>query len=243
LARKDWHQLDSTDDLAAVGISPHRGRGWRVLSGILFVGAATFAVAYHLPLYRAHAALSREYLTLSTQANTQHKQLTETLDTLKQISTERDRLNETASKLQKSSDTLAPQAETLERSLQAPLKKYLGPGKAQLSRQKEKVQLALANPALVASTGADLTDAGKKTLCLLGGTLKSADVHIVVHGYGSPSLPKKTAVWQIPALRASNAAQLLSESCGLDASRIEVSVGSSSPSPQGVAIQLEITPR
>src|ERR1039457_2050089 len=98
MGSKDWHQMDSNDDLAAIGISPHRGRGWRILSGVLLVGTATFAAAYYLPLYRAHASLSREYRALQSQASAQHKQLTETLGTLKQISSERDKLKEIAGK-------------------------------------------------------------------------------------------------------------------------------------------------
>lgn len=243
MGKNDWQRLESTDDLAAIGVSPHRGRGWRIVCGILLVGAATFAVAYYLPLYRAHAALSREYLTLSTQSKTQHEQLTETLDTLKQVTTERDHLNETASKQQKAGDTLAPQAESLERSLQSSLKKYLNPSVARLTRQKEKLHLDLASPALVASAGADLTDAGKKTLCLVGNAIKSADVHVIVRGYGAKSLPKKVSAWQIAALRAGNAAQLLSESCGVEASRIQIVVANLTPDSDGTAAQVEIGPR
>ena len=243
MGRKDWQQMDSKDDLAAIGISPHRGRGWRVLSGILLVGMATFTTAYYLPLYRAHAALRQEYRTLSSQANTQHKQLTDTLDTLKQVSTERDHLHEIAGNQRRNSDALLPQAESLEHDLQTSLKKYLGQGKLQLVRQSEKLRITMASPLLVAATGADLTDAGKKALCLVGGTIKSADVRVVVEGYGAGSMPRNTAAWQVAATRAGNAAQLLGESCGVDSSRIEVQVSNPMPSPDGTAILLEITPR
>lgn len=242
MGRKDWQQMDSKDDLAAVGISPHRGRGWRVLSGILLVGTATFAAAYYLPLYRAHAALRQEYRTLSSQANTQHKQLTDTLDALKQVSTERDHLHEIAGNQQRISDALIPQAESLEHDLVAALKQYLGQGKLQLVRQSEKLRITIASPLLVAATGADLTDAGKKALCLVGGTIKSADVRIVIQGYGPGSMPSNTATWQAAATRAGNAAQLLSGSCGVDSSRIEVHVTNPVPSPDGIALLLEIAP-
>jgi len=242
MGRKDRHQMDSTDDLAAIGISPHRGRGWRILSGILFVGTATFAAAYYLPLYRAHASLSHEYRTLQSQATLQHKQLADTVDTLKQISSERDKLSEIAGKTQATRNTLAPQTENLERSLQAPLKKFLGTGKMKMQRQAEKLSISLASPTFVPAAGAELTDSGKKAICLIGGVVKSADVHVAVKGYAATT-PLKNGAWPSALSRAGNVAQLLSESCGVDMSRIAALAENPSPGPDGTAVLLEITPK
>jgi flagellar motor protein MotB len=241
MGKKDWHQMDSSDDLAAIGISPHRGRGWKILSGVLLVGTATFAAAYYLPLYRAHSSLSREYRTLQSQANGQHKQLTETLDALRQISTERDKLSEIAGKLQATRNTLTPQAESLERDLQAPLKKFIGTGKLQIKRKSEKLSITFASPTFIAAAGSELTDAGKKAICLIGGVVKSADVQIDVRGYAATALPKNS--WQTAVSRAGNVAQLLSESCGVDPSHIEVRASNPMPGPDGAAVVLEITPK
>ncbi len=241
MGNKDWQRLDSKDDLSAIGISPNRGRGWRIVSGILFIFALTFALAYYLPLYRAHASLSREFRTLSGQAVTQHKQLSDTLDALKLISADRDRLNTIAATMQKTSDALTPEAESLERDLTTALKKFLGTGKLQLVRHKEKLQITLASPALLPLAGADLTDTGKKSLCAVGGVLKTADVHVVIQGHASASTPK-SAAWKLAAARAGAAAQLLSETCGVDSSRVELSVRDPSHGSEGAALTLEITP-
>ncbi len=241
MGRKDWNQMDSNDDLAAIGISPNRGRGWKILSGVLLVGTATFAAAYYLPLYRAHSSLSHEYRTLQTQATAQHQQLTETLDALKQVSSERDKLSEIAGKLKAKRSTLTPQAESLERDLQAPLKKFIGTGKLQIKRQSEKLSITFASPTFMAAAGSELTDAGKKAVCLIGGGIKSADVHVDVKGYAAAT-PTKGTGWQTAVTRAGNVAQLLSDSCGVDASRI-VAAGSPMPGPDGAAVALEIVPR
>jgi flagellar motor protein MotB len=243
MGRKDWHQMDSNDDLAAIGISPHRGRGWKILSGVLLVGTATFAAAYYLPLYRAHSSLSREYKTLQSQASAQRQQLTETLDALKQLSSERDRLSEIAGKLQATRNTLTPQAESLERDLQVPLKKFVSTGKLQIRRRSEKLSITFASPTFIAAAGAELTDAGKKAICLIGGVIKSADVHVDVKGYTAATPTKSGTGWQSALLRAGNVAQLLSESCGVDASRIEAHTGNPMPGPDGAAVMLEVTPR
>ena len=242
MGNKDWQLLDSKDDLAALGVSPHRGRGWRILSGLLFVAAATFAGAYYMPLYRAHSTLSREYRTLSNQASTQHKQLTETLDTLKQVSAERDRLNTIAGTKQKSSETLTPQSANLERDLQTPLKKFIGPGKLQMTRHKETLRVILSSPTLVPAAGSDLTDTGKKAVCLIGTALKSADIHISIQGYGTATQPRGAPAWKLAAARAAATAQFLSESCGVDPNRVEVLVRDQSHASGDAAVLLEITP-
>lgn len=241
MGNKDWQRLDSKDDLAAIGVSPNRGRGWRILSGLLFVAALTFTAAYYIPLYRAHASLSREFRTLSGQASTQHKQLTETLDTLKQVSADRDRLNALAGTKQKTSDARTPQAENLERDLTTALKKYMGKGKLQLARHGEILKVTLASPSLVPATSADLTDAGKKSLCGVGGALKTADVHMVIQGSASAMTPNGTA-WKLAASRASAAAQLLTETCGVDPKRVELSVRDPMHGTDDSALSLEISP-
>ena len=241
MGNKDWQRLDSKDDLAAIGISPNRGRGWRIVSGLLFILALTFALAYYLPLYRAHASLSHEFRTLSGQAVTQHKQLTDTLDTLKLISADRDRLNAIAGTMQKTSDALTPEAESLEHDLTTVLKKFLGAGKLQLVRHKDKLQVTLASPTMLTATGADLTEAGKKSLCAVGGVLKTADVHVIIQGYASATTPNGAA-WKLSSARAGAAAQLLSESCGVDPGRIELRVRDPLHGSEGAALSLEITP-
>jgi hypothetical protein len=238
--------MDSTDDLAAIGVSPHRGRGWRILSGLLLVGTVTFAAAYYLPLYRAHATISHEYRTLSKLSTTQRKQLADTIESLNQVSTERDQLRDAAQLRQKSIDVLTPHAESLEHDLQAPLKKYLTKGKFQMERRHERLRVALFSPLLAAgAAGAagDWSDAGKKALCELAIALKTADVSIVAQGLGVAAQAKTAPAWKLAAARAGSAAQLLSESCGIESARIKVQVDSLTPNPEGAAVILEITPK
>lgn len=241
MGKKDWQNLDNSVDVADIVLAPNRGRGWRILSGVLFVAAATFAAAYYLPLYRAHASLNREYRTLSTEASTQHKQLEDTLDTLKQVSAERDQLNQLAAS-KKSGAALARDAESVERDLQTALKKFLGKGKLQLTRDKEKVTLSLSAPALVQSTSGDLTDAGKKVLCQLASSQKSGNSHIAVLGYAAPVAGNPAAAWKMAAVRAAVGAQLVSESCGVDPRRVDAMVHEPTKVNEDILISVEITP-
>lgn len=242
MGRNDWSKLADTEELASVGVSRHRGRGWKIVAGLLFVGSATFTVAYYIPLYRAHSQLRAEFKATSTEAANFRKQLVDTVATLNQTSDDCSKLRAKVHEREKNTAAFGSQLEKLERSMQAPLKKFQGKGRLALERQQEKLRVTLAAPVLVAPAGGDLTDAGKKALCALGGTLKDSAIRVVVQGLGVDPADKTGSAWQLAATRAGNAAQLLSKNCGVESSRIEVAVSPSAAGSDGAAVALEITP-
>lgn len=223
MGRKNWERMDSISELAT--ISANRGRGWKIFSGVLLVAAATFLAAYYLPLYRAHAALTGKYKSLSQEATTQRKQLTETIDTLKQVAGERDQLSASSRKTQEASSNLSAQLESLDRELQKQLKKYMGAGKLQVERRKDKIEFMLDAPALVANTGNTLTEAGKSVVCVIGAAAKSANLGIRIHAPAAPPPNKPAVDWLAAAVRAGNAAQLLTTKCGVDSNAVSMQVG------------------
>ena len=209
---------------SVVDLSPTRGRGWRIFSLIVLIGAGTFAAAYYLPLYRAHAALTDNYQRLSGEAKTQRKQLTDSLDTLKQVAAERDQLTIVAQEKQTASHDLVTQLDSLEKELRSQLKKFIGPGKLELERQKESLQFKLPSPALVSPTGGTLTEAGKSILCVVGAAAKATKLSVVVRAAASTEGAKPSSDWLTSSLRAGNAAQLLTGKCGLSSGDLDVRV-------------------
>jgi len=239
MASKDWQRMDSIDEIAS--ISGNRGRGWRIFSLILLVGAATFVAAYYLPLYRAHTTLVDKFRSLSREANTQHKQLTETIDTLKQVAAERDHLSESSRKEQEASSARASQVDSIERELRTQLKKFIGPAKLGMEQQKGKLVFTLASPALVAKTGGALAEAGKSVICVIGAAAKAADLGIQIHAAVAAIDPKATD-WQVSALRAGNAAQQLVDKCGVESKRVKLQVTPASPRVDAMSLIIEIAP-
>ena len=240
MASKDWQRMDSIDEIAT--ISGNRGRGWRIFSVILLVGAATFVAAYYLPLFRAHESLVDKFRALSREANTQRKQLTESLDTLKQVATERDHLAESSRKEQEANSARATQVESIERELRTQLKKFIGPAKLGMEQQKGKILFTLASPALVAKTGGTLTEAGKSVICVIGAAAKAADLGIQVYSAVAPTVDIKATDWQVSALRAGNAAQQLVGKCGVESTRIKLQVKPASPKVDAAGLLIEIAP-
>jgi chemotaxis protein MotB len=243
MSRKHWEESAETDELAAMGVSRHPGRGYKIFAGLLLVGTATFVAAYYVPLYRAHALLRREYTAVSRESATFRQQLVDAVAALNKTNDECNQLRGELHKQEKGADTLVARAERLERSLQAPLKKFQGKGLLTVERRREKLRITLATPALVAPVGGALTELGKKALCAVGGSLKDSDVHLVVQGLGGGPAEKAVGAWQAAAIRAGNTAQHLTKSCGVEASRIEVAVSSVTSAGDGAAVVLEISPK
>jgi flagellar motor protein MotB len=242
MTKKHWENLTEADDLAAVGVPRHRGRGWKILAGLLLIGAASFVIGYYLPLYRAHALLRNEYKTKSTEASTFRQQLVDTVATLKQTTEELSKLQSEAAKQQKGTEALAMRSEQLEHRLQAPLKKFLGKGRLGVERLHDKLRITLPAPAMVAATGGELTDFGKKALCALGASIKDSNVQLSIQGLGVSPSEKSASAWQLAATRAGNAAQWMSKTCGVDATRIEVVVRSATQTTETATLAVEVTP-
>jgi chemotaxis protein MotB len=240
MASKDWQRMDSIDEIAT--ISGNRGRGWRIFSVILLVGTGAFVAAYYLPLYRAHTTLVDKFQSLSREANTQHKQLTETLDTLKQVAAERDHLAESSRKEQEAGSARASQVDSIERELRTQLKKFIGPAKLGMEQQKGKLVFTLASPALVAKTGGALAEAGKSVICVIGAAAKAANLGIQIHTAVASSVDIKATDWQVSALRAGNAAQQLVGKCGVESNRVKLQVSTASPKVDASALVMEIAP-
>ena len=231
--------MDSIDEF--VLRSAKRGRGWRIFSILLLVGAATFVLAYYLPLYKAHAALRGQYRNLSREATTQRGQLTQTLDTLKQVATERDQLSESSRKQKEAGSALETQLVSLEKELRTQLKKFIGPGKLDMELQKGKIRFALASPALIAPTGGTITEPGKSVISVIGAAAKSASLGIHIYSAAADAAAKQKPEWQISALCAGNAAAHLVDKCGFDSKQIELRVAPSRPKADA-ALVIEIAP-
>lgn len=233
--------MDSANDLEAIGISPKRRRGWAVFSLILAIAIGGFVLGYYVPLYRAHARLLTEYQGQSKESKLQRQQLISTVETLKEVSEQKDQLSEVVRKEQEAATAAKSRAEALYQSLQAPLKRYLSKGWLKLEQNEQDVRATLLGPALVSADGEGVTAQGKKALCLVATALKSTNLSIVVRSLGVRT--QDDTAWAVAATRAADAARVLGETCAFDASRIEVRLTKPTTDPSGTVVLLELGPR
>jgi flagellar motor protein MotB len=242
MGKKDWQRALEEDDMSAVVSTPSRGRGWRVASMVLLLGIATFGAAYYIPLYRAHSTLTEEYKKLSAESQTQRKQLTDTIETMKKVAEERDRLATQTRGIRDTQEASAQQVEKTDGLIGAALKKFSGKGRVEIKRVGNVIELNLASPALLGLGTADVTDFGKKAMCALAGAVKSKDVQLQIVGNGADPKAKTAVSFPLAAARAANLAKQLSDSCGVETSRIQIGVLPTPAEPAlGATIQIKFT--
>jgi chemotaxis protein MotB len=200
-----------------------------------------FVFAYYVPLYRAHALLTNQYRKQMDEARAQRKQLTETIDTLKLVVTERDRLAEASRREQKNQDASLQRISKLEENLRAALKKFLGKGKVVLVRQGETIALRFESPAMLGQGTTDLTVFGKQALCAIASSLKTSNARVVVVGGGLTAPPKSEFSFPLAAGRATNVSKHLSEGCGIAVEQLEIRAKASDAKPTlGVEVQVSV---
>lgn len=219
MGKKGWEQAGMADELAAMGVSRRPGRGWKVLAGLLAIGAATLGVAFYLPLHRAHVSLTSEYEKLAARASEQRQQLTQSVAALQKVTDERDGLRSNEQAASSAKSATEQQLERLERELTSKLK-----GKrVSVERRAGLLVVRLTGPAFLPRDAVELTPAGEKTLCQVADALKlTPNVSLTALASASqeqlaaPRLKAFTSPWQLAGARAADAAESLVGTCGFD---------------------------
>src|SRR5262245_7323875 len=122
-----WDELDG---LANNFGRPRSGRWKTVLVLLCLIGAATFVLAYYLPLYRAHEALTAQHRALSGKAQTAASALKATQDELAAVKDKRDELERERRERENAKTSELSKLELLKSSLTTKLEKYAGRGQA-----------------------------------------------------------------------------------------------------------------
>src|SRR6186997_3437598 len=107
------------DDPDLAAMRPRGGSTpWgRVAFGVLFVGCGTFALAYYLPLNRAHHALADDHAKLRGELTNVQQNLTKVEAELKEATAKRDELDEAVKKQEARTSGQADAASTLKSAL------------------------------------------------------------------------------------------------------------------------------
>lgn len=232
MGRNDWQNAGELEDLAQAMAPRQRGRGFRIVGVLLLLGGIALLVGYYIPLYRAHVALSAQYKTLAAESATQRRQLTESIQTLKRISDERDALAASARTEKKQSDAASSQLDRVARELDGNLKKFYGKGRLEKEQPKDpqaggkagEMRLTLFAPAVLGVGTAALTDYGKKALCGVASAAKASHLQVKVVAMGVLAQPKGKFSFTVASARAAAVATQLVEACDLAPESLSIEV-------------------
>lgn len=239
MGRARWERIDSIDESAA--LAGKHNRGWQIFSLVLLVAMATFAFAFYLPLYRAHAALGNEYRALSKDATTQRGQLEQTLGALKNVTSERDSLSHVAEAKVDDRQAITGKLDGLEQQIRTQNKKLVDAKLLKLEKIPGKLRCLLSSPALVAANGSALTEAGKSVTCSIAKIASGAGAAIDVTSTPFPNARRKTPDWQLAAVAVGTTALALTDKCQFAPRTVNVQPGQHNEAPvAGVTIEVAV---
>lgn len=189
------------------------------LLGLIVLAALTAGTAYYLPLLRAHRALSERYSALQKRTDVQDSELRGLKASLASAESDRRKLRERQS--------LLAARDQAGKDLNGKLRDLIATrlaafGKSHLSVVARDDGVSVTVPSrIVRMHGAELSDAGRNTLCAIVKAMSAAGPltyrvgAYVAHADASAAGPREQA-----ASRATNAAKTLEEKCAVPDTRI-----------------------
>ena len=217
------------EDLADADLGPYakaRGTNWaRVFSTLLVVVAATFVVAYYLPLYRAHQRLGEQYRELSQKSQSLSDSASKTSMELKTASDQRAALQAEHDQEESAKKSAAEQQERVRAALNVKLDKLVKKNSAAVVLNAGSLFVALDSALLFQPQKLDLTPTARTVLCdvVKAGEAKSWVVRDSL-SEGAAVPPALAKLYPSPfaysAARAAAVAQGLQEGCAVPAAQL-----------------------
>lgn len=227
------------DDPDLAAMRPRGGSTpWgRVAFGVLFVGCGTFALAYYLPLNRAHHALADDHAKLRSELTSVQQKLTKAESDLKEVTAKRDELDDVVKKQEAKTSGRSEDATTLKSALGAAVDKLAKKKLAVVGSDGSGTRVALAASALFTTGKVEVSSGGVATLCAVAKAAGSRSLHVigVATDDDIPALlkPKYSSAWGYTSAAAAEVASTLREKCSVTGSKLyaEASDGSRPASP------------
>jgi len=225
------------DDLDGLGNNFGRSSSgrWKTVLVLLFlIGAATFVLAYYLPLYRAHAALTAQHQALSGKAQANADALKQAQAELSTTKERRDELERERFQQDSAKKSALSKLELVKASLSSKLEKYSSKGQLAVTLTEGRLFVSLPDSLLFAANKADVTAKGKAVLCDIAKSTAQNPLRVGSvagdAGGAAPTLGDDfESIWAFTAARAASVAQTL-EGCGVASSRL-IAAGHGSTQP------------
>jgi hypothetical protein len=168
------------DDPDLAAFKPRRGSTpWgRIFVGVLFVGCGTFALAYYLPLYRAHHAHSDDHARLREKLEGVEQALQKSEAELKSVTAKRDELQASVDQAQAKISAGTSDLGSVKDALATAADKAIKKKAAAVGADASGARLAVAPSQLFAAGKLELSGAGGTLLCAIAKAAGSRTLHV-----------------------------------------------------------------
>ena len=215
--------------LADADLGPYaeaRGTNWgRVFTGLLVIAAATFAVAYYLPLYRAHQRLGDQYRELTARSRGLSEGVSKTQVELKMVASQRDQFQSEHDRLERAKKNDDDRLESARGALKTKLDKLVKKGTAAVVVSGGSLFVAFDSAFLFQSRKLELTPAGRTLLCDVVKSTQAKSVAVRDSLTEGATIPPALAAsfagpWALTAARSAAVAQAVQDACAFPAAQL-----------------------
>ncbi len=234
MARNHW---DDDPDVAAMRSMRPRGGGtsWgRILFGVLLVACGTFALAYYLPLYRAHTSLVSDHARLRGELESAQSAAKQAQTEAKNLQEQKDELQAERDKRDSAKKSAGAGSESQRDAVLAAIDKAVKKKQGVAALEDDGVRAGIAPSFLLATGKMEIGNGGKDALCALAkasgsGTLR---VSAVASDDDVPAALKAkfSTGWAYAGAAAASVAETLEQKCSVAHARLSFGAPSSAAS-------------
>jgi hypothetical protein len=211
------------------------------------VGCGTFALAYYLPLYRAHHALSDDHARLREKLESVEQALQKSESELKSVTAKRDELQSSADQEQAKQTARTSDFGSVKDALAAAADKAMKKKAAAVGVDASGARLAVHPSQLFATGKLEASASGGALLCAVAKAAGSRSLHVTgVAADGDVPAPLKTKYengWGYAAAAAAAVVSALHDKCSVADTKLyadasdgshaaPVAFGGNAPSPR-----------
>lgn len=154
-------------------------RWGRVVTGIVIVAFATFALGYYLPLRRAHDMLTMRFGELRANADAAKRTTEESRKRADQLAEELRAAQSKLGSLEERDKAGAAAGGALKSALEPKLQKAIGGGQAAVGTLTNQAVVSLSLGYLLTRGKLELSPAGKATLCTVASAAKPRSIRVL----------------------------------------------------------------
>jgi flagellar motor protein MotB len=216
------------DDPDLAAMRPRRGSTpWgRILMGVMLVGCGTFGLAYYLPLYRAHHALSDDHAKLREKVEGLEQSLQKAESELKTITAKRDELQASAQDAEAKQSAHASDLGPVKDAIASAVDKQVKKKAAAVGSDAAGARVALAASALFTTGKTEVSAGGAALLCAVAKAAGSRPLHVTAVATDAdvpaPLKTKYDTAWAYTAATAAEVASTLHDKCSVSGAKLYV---------------------
>ena len=199
-------------------------RWGRVLTGVLVVACATFALAYHLPLQRAHDLLTARYAELQSKVTSANRAAQDAQARAKELGDKNQAMKRQVDEIERRDKTHAESTRTLKTALEPKLQKAFAADQATIALAAGQPVVSLSLGHLLAPGKLEVSPQGKTTLCTIAGASTKHTIRVlaIAEKKDIPAVlaPKLKTALEYNLAVAQLVTQTLIDKCRADAGKL-----------------------